>query len=103
MRTCVQTPTGKSDPAALPSVAYLLDMLSEESHGATVFALPAAVLQALLDAGIKTADAVVLGSGSTTSNDLEADARVLAAVLQVRRVETWPNRTLPDAENASTM
>jgi hypothetical protein len=41
-------------------------------------------VQVLLDAGIKNADAVVLGSGPPTGNELEADARILAAVLQVR-------------------
>lgn len=40
-------------------------------------------LQVLLEAGIKTADAVVLGSGSAAGGDLESDARVLAAILQV--------------------
>jgi hypothetical protein len=40
--------------------------------------------QVLLEAGIKTADAVVLGSGPPAGNELEADARILAAVLQVR-------------------
>lgn len=39
--------------------------------------------QVLLDAGIKTADAVVLGSGPPVGAELEADARILAAVLQV--------------------
>jgi hypothetical protein len=39
--------------------------------------------QVLLEAGIKTADAVVLGSGSSAGGDLESDARVLAAILQV--------------------
>lgn len=40
-------------------------------------------VQVLLEAGIKTADAVVLGSGSAAGGDLESDARVLAAILQV--------------------
>jgi hypothetical protein len=40
--------------------------------------------QVLLEAGIKTADAVVLGSGGSAGGDLESDARVLAAILQVR-------------------
>jgi hypothetical protein len=43
-----------------------------------------ACCQVLLDAGIKTADAVVLGSGPPVGAELEADARILAAVLQVR-------------------
>lgn len=41
--------------------------------------------QVLLEAGIKTADAVVLGSGPPVGAELEADARILSAVLQVRR------------------
>lgn len=40
-------------------------------------------VQVLLDAGIKTADAIVLGSGPSVGAELEADARILAAVLQV--------------------
>lgn len=42
-------------------------------------------LQVLLEAGIKTADAVVLGSGPPVGAELEADARILSAVLQVRQ------------------
>jgi hypothetical protein len=41
--------------------------------------------QVLLEAGIKAADAVVLGSGGSAGGDLESDARVLAAILQVGR------------------
>jgi hypothetical protein len=38
----------------------------------------------LSEAGIKTADAVVLGSGSSAAGgELESDARTLSAVLQV--------------------
>ena len=39
--------------------------------------------QVLLDAGIKGCDAVVLGSGPPVGAELEADARILSAVLQV--------------------
>jgi len=45
--------------------------------------LPRCSLQVLLDAGIKSTDAVVLGSGPPAGAELEADARILAAVLQV--------------------
>eukprot|EP00879_Flechtneria_rotunda_P014393 GHRR01015040.1.p1 GENE.GHRR01015040.1~~GHRR01015040.1.p1 ORF type:complete len:1094 (+),score=407.36 GHRR01015040.1:691-3972(+) len=41
-------------------------------------------VKVLLEAGIKTADAVVLGSGAAGGGELEADARILAAVLQVQ-------------------
>jgi hypothetical protein len=42
-------------------------------------------VQVLLDAGVKVADAVVLGSGAAGGGggELEADAQILAAVLQV--------------------
>jgi hypothetical protein len=43
------------------------------------------VSQVLLEAGIKTADAVVLGSGPPVGAELEADARILSAVLQVKQ------------------
>jgi hypothetical protein len=46
-----------------------------------VYLLP----QVLLEAGIKAADAVVLGSGGSAGGDLQSDARVLAAILQVGR------------------
>ncbi|GFH15274.1 uncharacterized protein HaLaN_11471, partial [Haematococcus lacustris] len=41
-------------------------------------------LRALLDAGIKTADAVVLGMNEELQSQVEADALVLASLLQVQ-------------------
>lgn len=44
---------------------------------------PPVVLQALQSAGITRADCVVLGTGPGQPTDAEADARVLAELLQV--------------------
>lgn len=41
-------------------------------------------LQALQQAGIKSAACIVLGTGGGHPTDAEADARVLASLLQVR-------------------
>lgn len=46
-----------------------------------------AVLQALLAAGIKDADTVVIGMGDGELADTQADARVLSALLQVRSMQ----------------
>jgi hypothetical protein len=43
-------------------------------------------VQALQQAGVKGAECVVLGTGSGQPTDAEADARVLASLLQVRTV-----------------
>jgi len=54
----------------------------------------AVLLQALAAAGIKAADTVVLGTGRGDPSDQEADARVLAALLQVSSVSAagWADR-----------
>lgn len=44
----------------------------------------ASSVKALTDAGIKTADSIVIGDRESV-NDVDADARVLASILQVRR------------------
>jgi hypothetical protein len=46
-------------------------------------------LQALEQAGIKNAACVVLGTGGGHPTDAEADARVLASLLQVRLRRTY--------------
>lgn len=52
-------------------------------------------LQALVLAGLQSADSIVLGSGSADTPDAEADARVLAGLLQVRQ-HCWVGRQKGD-------